>query len=207
MEPDKNLSTPPADSGIDAPAADDPLKGIAPEVIAAIESKAKKEMQSEIDRRVNKHVAENNELRKKLEDAALQSMTEKQKAEYELSKREEALKDRENQIAIERANYLKTKALSENGLPSDAMEFVTGRTPEEITESVNKLKAMIETAKKAGIENALKGVNSSPERSNGNTSATVIAQLEKDFADAKRSGDMVRASRLERMIREAKEKK
>jgi hypothetical protein len=136
----------------------DPAKNVPPEVVSAIE----KRMQAEIDRRVNKFVAENNELKRRLEASELEKMSEKEKAQYELSKREEAIKDRENQVILANANFLKTKAVSDNGLPSEAFDFVSGRSEEEITESIGKLKVLYEMAYKKGVDAALKGKDTAP---------------------------------------------
>lgn len=161
-----NVTKPTTEPGKDQNATQepkDPLSELKPEIIAALDKK----YQAEIDRRVNKFVAENNDLKKRVDQLQTERMTDKEKAEYELKKQKEEVEAAKLQIELEKANYYKTKLAAEMGLPVAAQEFITGRTNEEIQESAKKFKAILESVNKSAVEAVLKGTNTTPTKTGG----------------------------------------
>jgi hypothetical protein len=141
----------------------------------------KEEVDKEIDRRVNKFVEENSNLKKQLDEFNRQldelkknAMTDKERADYEkqqqeaerqrleqeLADREMKLKDRENRLIVR-------DKLDEAKLPQKLADFVLADTEEAITERITTLKSMIDESVKAEVEATFKNHSGDPGGSAG----------------------------------------
>jgi len=145
------------------------------------------------------------EYQKNLKEKELEGKTEKEKSELLQKQKEEELQLKAAELEIAQANFLKTKLVAEEKIDPSAIELVIGRSEDEIKASLKKVKDFWNKAEQAGVEKALKGTNTSPQKAQGMINSG-LSQLQSQLAEAKKSGNAMLASKLLRMIEEERKK-
>jgi len=159
---------------------------------ARIEEKFKNEISSR-DKKIT-------EYQKSLKEKELEGKTEKEKAEMLQQQKEKELQEKQAEFEVAQANFLKTKLIAEEKIDPSAIELVTGRTDEEIKGSVKRIKDFWAKAEQAGIEKALKGVNTTPQKNQSSGTGSALTQLQSQLNEAKKVGNALLASKILRQI-------
>lgn len=129
--------------------------------------------QEELDRIINerlererKKYADYNDLKKAAEELQKikeSQMTEQEKLQAKLAEYERAMADRELELATLKAEQIKTKVLTEMGLPLSWSSRIFGTTEEEIKADAEELKKLL------GVQGKTIGNNTNPPNGGNNT--------------------------------------
>ena len=122
------------------------------DMLANREEEIKKQMQSEIDRRVTNLVKENKTLLDQQENVKLQSMTEQERLQVELEKLRLDFSRAQQETERARVEKQKLELLSEKGFNNKYMDLIAGESLEDFE---NKLSIFTEMMK-ADIDKAVR---------------------------------------------------
>lgn len=115
-------------------------------------------LQSEADRRVSEAMAKA-ERRKEAavrEAQKLASMNEQQKYEYELQQRENAIAEKESQLALLENKNAAGKILSDKGLSLELVDFVVAADAETMMANIKTLDSAFRSSVKAEVDRRMK---------------------------------------------------
>lgn len=116
-------------------------------------------LQSEVDRRITSALKkQERKNQEKLKEAQkLASMNETQKYEYELQQRENAIAEKERELALAQNKAEASKILAEKGLSPTLVEFVVAESAEDMSSNISLLEREFKKSVKAEVEKRLAG--------------------------------------------------
>lgn len=116
-------------------------------------------LQSEVDRRITSALKKQERRnQEKLKEAQkLASMNETQKYEYELQQRENAIAEKERELALAQNKAEASKILAEKGLSPTLVEFVVAESAEDMSSNISLLEREFKKSVKAEVEKRLAG--------------------------------------------------
>lgn len=193
--PDNTGTTEPQKQGVT-------LDKLPQELIDQISSRVEEKFKAEISSRDKKI----SEYQKTIKEKELEGKTEKEKAELLAKQKEEELQMKAAELEIAQANFLKTKMVAEEKLDPSAIELITGKSEDEIKASVKKIKDFWSKASQAGVDSVLKASNTEPRKSNAST-VTGPESIKAQISEAKKSGDMPKALKLQGQLNEMEKNK
>lgn len=135
--------------------------GLLDEITKRIDEKWKNEISTR-DKKIS-------EYQKNLKEKELEGKTEKEKAELIAKQKEEELQMKAVELEIAQSNFLKTKLVADEKLDSSVIELINGKSEDEIKSSIKKIKALWALAEQSGVEKALKGTNTTPQKGSEKT--------------------------------------
>lgn len=151
--------------------------------------------QSDVDREVSKAVDKalkkreekhQQELQKAIDEAIaekerLSKLSEKERQEEELTKREQKILEKEKEIQLAQLKSDAVADLQEKKLPADFADFLLGNDPESTLENINSFKKAFDEAVNAQVKLALRQ-DAPPSGSNGGITGKVpsISELAKE---------------------------
>lgn len=178
------------------------LDKIPQEILDQINAKAEEKFKAEISSRDKKIT----DYQKAIKEKELEGKTEKEKAELAALQKEKELQEKEAELEVAQANFLKTKIAADEKLDPSVVDLIAGRSQEEIKASVAKVKAVWNKAKQAGIDEALKGTTTTPRRPGEIPGGTNLTQLQAQLAEAKKNGNQALALKLLKQIEDERQK-
>ena len=121
-------------------------------------------LQSETDRRVTSALkkAEQKNAEKLKEAQRLAQMNEKEKYEYELQQREQAIAAKERELALMENKNEASKILAERGISLQLVDFVVAESADDMKNNIDLLDKAFTASVKAEVEKRLAG--SSPKK-------------------------------------------
>lgn len=127
------------------------------EVVETEKTYTEKELQSEVDRRVNQALnkikKENSEKLKEAEKLA--RMNEQEKYEYELEQREKAIAEKEKQLNLAENKAEAMKVLNDRGLNAGLVDFIVSDNAEDMKANIDLLDKYFKASVKAEVEKRL----------------------------------------------------
>ena len=121
-------------------------------------------LQAEVDRRITSALKkQERKNQEKIQEAKkLASMNEQQRYEYELTQREQAIAEKERQLALAENKAEASKILAEKGISAALVDFVVAETADEMNTKIKLLEKEFKKSVKAEVEKRLAG--SSPKK-------------------------------------------
>ena len=115
------------------------------------------EFQSEIDRRVTQALkkAERKAEAKVKEAEKLAKMSEEQKYEYELSQREQAIQEKEKELALAENKAVAASVLADKGLSAKLVDFVVAEDADTMNDNISLLEQEFKLSVKKEVERRL----------------------------------------------------
>jgi len=116
-----------------------------------------KKAQAGSDKKYQETAKERDRLTAELEKAQLEKMTEKEKAEHELEKRQKQIDAKDREVKEAALRFSIVKALAEKKMDSALADFVSGESEEVVTEKINKLDELIKIEVRKRVDETLSG--------------------------------------------------
>lgn len=139
-----------------------------------------KRLGEEIEKAVSKHAEELEAA--KTEAEKLAKMNAAEKAEHDFKKREQALLDKESNIAARELKAETLKTLSDKQLPSTVIDIVLAADAESTSKNIDAFKDVFDNAVQTAVEERLSG--KSPTVGNGGGAKAADEQARETFANA-----------------------
>lgn len=138
-----------------------------------------KMIQSETDKVRTEYSNKMKKLESEKEAAIKDKMTEAEKRDYEINKREREIREKEDMLSRQTVEITATNLLSEKDLPLTWRPFVMKETPEETQEAIEKFSALWKQEIDAQVTKRLAGNGGTPGRSatHGRTPGTSMNDL------------------------------
>ena len=115
------------------------------------------ELQAEVDRRVTQAMkkAERKAEAKAKEAERLASMNEQQKYEYELTQREQAIQEKERELALAENKAAAASILADKGISTKLTDFVVAEDADTMNDNINLLEQEFKISVKREVEKRL----------------------------------------------------
>ena len=136
-------------------------------------------VKSNVDRAVAKALHKADEQRKEAEKLA--AMNAKEKAEYEMNKKQQDLEERERNIQLRELTAEAKDILIEKGLSSDLASILDYKDAESVKESINIIEAAINKEAEKQVIERLKGRTPKVKNSNKQYTKAEIMAVENEF--------------------------
>lgn len=129
---------------------------VKPESVPYDEFEKIKRMQAGSDKAYAEAKKELDDTRKRLAELEKASMSDKERAEHELTERSKLLEAKEREVKDATLRLSKLKLMSDKGIAADMEKFVIGETEEEMQESIDTLAGLLEKQASERVKDRLK---------------------------------------------------